>query len=130
MESSGANAFAIFISGICLGLCIYVVITFFKMARDMKEIKESIHTPPTGNDLAILKLLEGKTEEAIQLIRETFILECISLFEKYLHEGNLDDKGTEIIHTYVRRYRNILPEIRKEFLQEMYASVEKVYADK
>ena len=118
--------------GIMLGigffaLLVYVIVYFFRVANDVHKIKETVNNVPTGNSIAILKILDGEKEEAIRLIRETFIHDSIAMFEKYYFKGNTDMEGYAIIDKYVWRYRNILPEINKEYLKVIYESVEKVF---
>ena len=118
--------------GIMLGsgffaLLVYVIVYFFRVANDVHKIKETVNNVPTGNSIAILKILDGEKEEAIRLIRETFIHDSIAMFEKYYFKGNTDMEGYAIIDKYVWRYRNILPEINKEYLKEINEKVEKVF---
>jgi len=49
------------------------------------------------------------------------------MFERYYLEGNTDAEGYKMIDKYVWRYRNIIPEINKTYLKEIYESVEKVF---
>jgi len=116
----------LFIIG-CSALAIYMILYFFRMSNDIRKIKESANNLPTGNSIAILKFMDGDKEGAIRLIRETFIHDCTAMFERFYLEGNTDAEGYKIIDKYVWRYRNILPEINKEYLKEIYESVEKVF---
>ena len=99
------------------------------MANDVRKIKESTNKVPKGNDLAIIKFLDGEKLDAIRIIRETFIIDVITMFEKsYSSEDtSTDSEGYTIINKYVWRYKYILPEINKEYLKEIFETVEKVY---
>ena len=112
-----------------LSLTIFIIVYFFRMANDVRKIKESTNKVPKGNALAIIKFLDGEKLDAIRIIRETFIIDVITMFEKsYSSEDtSTDSEGYTIINKYVWRYKYILPEINKEYLKEIFETVEKVY---
>jgi len=131
MESffGAMSGFGILLAIGYLLLTIFIIIYFFRMANDVRKIKESTNKVPKGNDLAIIKFLDGEKSDAIRIIRETFIIDVITMFEKsYSSEDtSTDSEGYTIINKYVWRYKYILPEINKEYLKEIFETVEKVY---
>jgi len=131
MESffGAMSGFGILLAIGYLLLTIFIIIYFFRMANDVRKIKESTNKVPKGNDLAIIKFLDGEKSDAIRIIRETFIIDVITMFENLYLSGDYstDSEGYKIINKYVWRYKYILPEIDKEYLKEIYLTVEKVY---
>jgi hypothetical protein len=111
MNVSDYSGFIIFISIAYIVLSFFMIKAFFKMAedlkiikektaKDLKAIKDSIVKEPKIKDLSVLKLLDGKKEEAISEIRKSFIVECTSIIEKYnyAYDYDADREANNLTH--------------------------------
>jgi hypothetical protein len=101
-----------------------------KTAKDLKAIKDSIVKEPKIKDLSVLKLLDGKKEEAISEIRKSFIVECTSIIEKfnYAYDYDADREANNLIEEYVYRYKKTLKnEITLEYLTGIFKSIKDIF---
>jgi len=114
-----------------LVISIFVLIAFFKLAKNVEQIKESIQRTPNGKQGAIIKLTEGKKDEALVIIRESFLLECLPILSNFWFEPlKCDQKADEIMSNYIRLFKIVLPELTKEFLDKEFQTVRSVYIEK
>jgi len=142
METNEFTVVLYIILGIYLIITIWAIISFFKLAEDVKFIKILIYKESKNNDLAlykliegkkeediaILKLIEGKKEEAIESIRKAFILECTYYFDLENFSYNIDETVDSIIDKYVYRYKySLKDEITKDYLNAIYRSLRKTF---
>jgi len=111
----------------------YIVVTivallyFFQMCSDVRIIKESLSKNVKGNEDAVLLLLKGKNEEAIVLIKEAFVVECLLLMDGgNAWEHECTPKIELVIEKYIANYNHVLEEINEETLMKIYSSAKEI----
>jgi len=128
MYSNEPSGFTICIYLISFVISIIVLIYFFRIAKDIREIRKNSKKESDGNYQAIICLIEGKQDEAIKLIDKSFTFDCIQILESYRNDSIACDQKTEsLVYEYTVRYKHALPEINKEYLNAILKSVENIY---
>ena len=128
MYSNEPSGFAISISLISFVISVIVLIYFFRIAKDVREIRKNSKKESDGNYQAIVCLIEGKRDEAIKLIDKSFTFDCIQIVESYRNDSLVYDQKIEsLVYEYTVRYKHSLPEINKEYLNAVLKSAENIY---
>lgn len=128
MYSNEPSGFAISISLISFVISIIVLIYFFRIAKDVREIRKNSKKESDGNYQAIICLIDGKRDEAIKLIDKSFTFDCIQIIESFRNDSLMYDKKIEsLVYEYTVRYKHSLPEINKEYLNAVLKSAENIY---
>lgn len=128
MYSNEPSGFTICIYLIYFVVSVLVLIYFFRIAKDVREIRKNSKKESDGNYQAIVCLIEGKRDEAIKLIDKSFTFDCIQIIESHRNDSLVYDQKIEsLIYQYTVRYKHSLPEINKEYLSAVLKSAENIY---
>lgn len=127
--SDSEIAFTVIISIVSLILFLILFITFLNLSKNVKLIKEKLSS---GNEIAKAMILisDDKKNEAIEIIRVTFLQDCISILdENWFEISKCDSLIDDKINLYLRKFKLALPDIKKDLFLFEYKKVRKFYIE-
>jgi hypothetical protein len=128
MYSPDSEVFTSIISSIVvLVIFIVLIIKFFKLSKDVRLIKEKLYGKSKLSE-AMIFIADGKKDEALELIRLSFLEDCIKILEEQWYDSyKCDEIIKDLINHYFGQFKFALLDFSKDFLLFEYNKVRKFY---
>ena len=126
MEQLSLSPINFIVSIISFIISIILLYHFFRMVRNIEYIKMHLQYKSNKNNEAVLLFLNGDFDKSKKLIDDTFLIESIQLMDEFIKQGTYHEKGTNLINEYVKRYKDIYPEMNEDYFLILIRKSEKI----
>lgn len=122
----GMLDFMSFIGVIFLIINVVVIVYFFKIAKDVKKLRLLSEIDLKGEVDAVVLMLNGNKDEANELLKKSFISQCVFILRTEEYRSDVDAKIDKVIKTFVLTYSAAFDGITETELKSVYASISKL----
>jgi len=127
MNEEMLQQFYVIILIITLVLSIVIFVRWWATTKHIKEIRDRIYEDQkTVFKEVILLVYQNKKDNAKEIIIDEFIKECAKIFYNLKTSEEIETSKRVLIYRYYIKYKNLFPELSKEFYNEKFNSVEKL----